>query len=88
MANLTRTTNNLQTRADCEWNYAIDYDVGRLPAELITARCVCPSSRCESVLYPVPVRRWRRGVWSDSWDMLTVGCTSVSVDEEPNYTLN
>ena len=90
--NLTRTTDNLQDRAICRWNYAVDYDVGRLPAELVVARCVCPStagssSRCEPVLYWVPVRRWKIGVWSDSWDLVTVGCTITENDDDDlSYT--
>ena len=90
--NLTRTTNNLQQRASCAWNYAIDHDDRRDPAELIIARCVCPSSHsshCQPVLYTVPVKRFNDSVqqWVDTWDLVTVGCTSVNVDVDyTDYT--
>jgi len=88
---MTRAADNLQDRASCAWNYAVDYDVGRLPTQLVVARCLCPvtagpSSLCEPVLYSVPVRRWRGGVWADTWDLVTVGCTSVDYDYTTEYT--
>jgi len=87
--NLTQTMDNLQERASCTWNYAIKHDPSRLPVQLIEACCVCPptagqSSGCESILYPVPVKRLRGDVWIDTWDMVTVGCTYVENDQ--SYT--
>ena len=85
--NLTETMNNLQNRASCTWNYAIDHNASRIPAELVVAHCVCPSSTvgelswCEPVLYPVPVKRFRGDAWINTWDLVTVGCTSVENDQ-------
>ena len=78
--NMTGIMDNLQHKASCPWTYEVSYDRDRLPPELIVARCQTisyPSSPCKSVLYWVPVTRWNRarGNWTDTWDLVTVGCS-------------